>query len=212
MMQLVIGLLAGSLLQLVFPFLTQTIVDQGIGHRNLNFIQLILAAQLMLVFSRTLIEVIRRCILLHISTRVNVSLISDFLSKLMRLPMRFFDSKLAGDLIRRIEDHNRIESFLTQSVLNILFSTLTVVIFGIVLAIYSWKIFLIFILFSLAYIGWVKLFMRNGQTSTEKFRADVCQSEQSDAAYLRHAGYKVAGLRAAETLGMGKYTSFSVPH
>ena len=160
MMQLVIGLLAGSLLQLVFPFLTQTIVDQGIGHRNLNFIQLILAAQLMLVFSRTLIEVIRRCILLHISTRVNVSLISDFLSKLMRLPMRFFDSKLAGDLIRRIEDHNRIESFLTQSVLNILFSTLTVVIFGIVLAIYSWKIFLIFILFSLAYIGWVKLFMR----------------------------------------------------
>lgn len=160
MMQLVIGLLAGSLLQLVFPFLTQTIVDQGIGHRNLNFIQLILAAQLMLVFSRTLIEVIRRCILLHISTRVNVSLISDFLSKLMRLPMRFFDSKLAGDLIRRIEDHNRIESFLTQSVLNILFSTLTVVIFGIVLAIYSWKIFLIFILFSLAYIGWMKLFMR----------------------------------------------------
>ena len=114
----------------------------------------------MLFRSRTLIEVIRRCILLHISTRVNVSLISDFLSKLMRLPMRFFDSKLAGDLIRRIEDHNRIESFLTQSVLNILFSTLTVVIFGIVLAIYSWKIFLIFILFSLAYIGWVKLFMR----------------------------------------------------
>ena len=112
MIQLIIGLLAGSLLQLVFPFLTQTIVDQGIGHRNLNFIQLILAAQLMLVFSRTLIEVIRRCILLHISTRVNVSLISDFLSKLMRLPMRFFDSKLAGDLIRRIEDHNRIESFL----------------------------------------------------------------------------------------------------
>lgn len=103
---------------------------------------------------------IRRCILLHISTRVNVSLISDFLSKLMRLPMRFFDSKLAGDLIRRIEDHNRIESFLTQSVLNILFSTLTVVIFGIVLAIYSWKIFLIFILFSAAYMGWVKLFMR----------------------------------------------------
>ena len=110
MIQLIIGLLAGSLLQLVFPFLTQTI--------------------------------------------------SDFLSKLMRLPMRFFDSKLAGDLIRRIEDHNRIESFLTQSVLNILFSTLTVVIFGIVLAIYSWKIFLIFILFSAAYMGWVKLFMR----------------------------------------------------
>lgn len=160
MMQLVLGLLAGSVLQLAFPFLTQTIVDQGIGHRNLNFIQLILVAQLMLVFSRTLIEVIRRCILLHISTRVNVSLISDFLSKLMRLPMKFFDSKLAGDLIRRIEDHNRIESFLTQSVLQIIFATLTVVIFGCVLAVYDWKIFLIFTLFSLLYIGWVKLFMR----------------------------------------------------
>ena len=160
MLQLVLGLLAGSVLQLVFPFLTQTIVDQGIGHRNLNFIQLVLAAQLMLVFSRTLIEVIRRCILLHVSTRVNVSLISDFLTKLMKLPMRFFDSKLAGDLIRRIEDHGRIESFLTQSVLQILFATLTIVIFGSVLAVYNWKIFLVFLFFSLLYVGWVMLFMR----------------------------------------------------
>lgn len=158
--QLIVGLLAGSVLQLAFPFLTQTIVDQGIGHRNLNFIQLILIAQLMLVFSRTLIEVIRRSILLHISTRVNVSLISDFLVKLMRLPMRFFDSKLAGDLIRRIEDHKRIESFLTQSVLNILFATITIIIFGGVMAVYNLKIFFIFIFFSLLYVGWVKLFMR----------------------------------------------------
>ena len=158
--QLVLGLLGGSLLQLVFPFLTQTIVDQGIGHRNLNFIQLILIAQLVLVFSRTLIEVIRRTILLHISTRVNVSLISDFLAKLMRLPMRFFDSKLAGDLIRRIEDHRQIESFLTQSVLSILFATITITIFGCVLAVYNWKIFFIFLIFSVLYVGWVKLFMK----------------------------------------------------
>lgn len=158
--QLFLGILGGSILQLIFPFLTQTIVDQGIGHRNMNFIQLILVAQLMLVFSRTLIEVIRRCILLHISTRVNVALISDFLVKLMKLPMRFFDSKLAGDLIRRIEDHRTIEAFLTQSVLNILFSVLTITIFGIVLAIYSWKIFLVFLAFSAFYIGWVKLFMK----------------------------------------------------
>ena len=160
MLQLVLGLLAGSILQLVFPFLTQTIVDQGIGHHNLNFIQLVLMAQLILVFSRTLIEVIRRCILLHVSTRVNVSLISDFLTKLMKLPMRFFDSKLAGDLIRRIEDHGRIESFLTQSVLQISFATLTIAIFGSVLAVYNWKIFLVFLLFSLLYVGWVMLFMR----------------------------------------------------
>lgn len=158
--QLFLGILAGSVLQLIFPFLTQTIVDQGIGHRNMNFIELILIAQLMLVFSRTLIEVIRRCILLHISTRVNVALISDFLVKLMKLPMRFFDSKLAGDLIRRIEDHRTIEAFLTQSVLTILFSVLTILIFGIVLAVYSWKIFLVFLTFSLCYVGWVKLFMK----------------------------------------------------
>jgi ATP-binding cassette subfamily B protein len=158
--QLFLGLLAGSVLQLVFPFLTQTIVDQGIGQHDLDFIQLILAAQLMLVFSRTMIEVIRRCILLHISARVNVSLISDFLTKLMKLPMRFFDSKLTGDLIRRIEDHNRIENFLTQSVLQITFATLTVLIFGTVLAIYSGQIFLVFLFFSMLYVGWVKLFMR----------------------------------------------------
>lgn len=158
--QLLFGLLAGSILQLVLPFLTQTIVDQGIGHRNLNFIHLILIAQLVLVFSRTLIEVIRRCILLHISSRVNVSLISDFLAKLMRLPMRFFDSKLAGDLIRRIEDHKRIESFLTQSVLNILFATITILVFGGVLAIYSWRIFLLFLGLSILYVFWIKLFMK----------------------------------------------------
>lgn len=83
-----------------------------------------------------------------------------FLVKLMKLPMRFFDSKLAGDLIRRIEDHRTIEAFLTQSVLNILFSVLTIIIFGVVLAIYSWKIFLVFLVFSAFYIGWVKLFMK----------------------------------------------------
>ena len=158
--QLIIGLLLGSLLQLVLPFLTQSIVDQGIGHRNLNFIQLILIAQLVLVGSRMLVDVIRRTILLHISTRVNVSLIADFLTKLMKLPMQFFDSKLTGDLIRRIEDHKRIETFLTQSVLNILFATITIFVFGIVLAVYNLKIFLLFLVFSILYIGWVKLFMK----------------------------------------------------
>jgi len=158
--QLIIGLFLGSLLQLILPFLTQTIVDQGIGHRNLNFIQLVLIAQLVLVISRTFIEVIRRTILLHIGTRVNVALISDFLTKLMKLPMRFFDSKLAGDLIRRIEDHKRIETFLTQSVLNILFAMITVVVFGIVLVVYNLKIFLLFLIFSLLYIGWVRIFMK----------------------------------------------------
>lgn len=158
--QLIIGLFLGSLLQLLLPFLTQSIVDQGIGHRNLNFIQLVLIAQLVLVLSRTIIEVIRRTILMHISARVNVSLISDFLIKLMKLPMRFFDSKLAGDLIRRIEDHKRIETFLTQSVLSVLFSGITIIVFSIVLAVYNLRIFVLFLVFSILYVIWIKLFMK----------------------------------------------------
>lgn len=211
--QLIIGLLAGSVLQLAFPFLTQTIVDQGIGHRNLNFIQLILAAQLMLVFSRTLIEVIRRCILLHISTRVNVALISDFLVKLMRLPMRFFDSKLAGDLIRRIEDHKRIEMFLTQSVLSILFATITIIIFGGVLAVYNLKIFLLFLPFQypLRRLG-KALHAQACRPQPEELRTDVRQSGQPDANDIRYAGHQIAGMRTAEKMGMGKHTGFPVSY
>lgn len=210
--QLIIGLLAGSVLQLAFPFLTQTIVDQGIGHRNLNFIQLILAAQLMLVFSRTLIEVIRRCILLHISTRVNVALISDFLVKLMRLPMRFFDSKLAGDLIRRIEDHKRIEMFLTQSVLSILFATITIIIFGGVLAVYNLKFpALSPFQYPLRRLG-KALHAQACRPQPEELRTDVRQSGQPDANDIRYAGHQIAGMRTAEKMGMGKHTGFPVSY
>ena len=192
--QLIIGLLLGSLLQLVLPFLTQSIVDQGIGHRKLNFIQLVLIAQLVLVISRTLIDVIRRTILLHISTRVNVSLISDFLTKLMKLPMRFFDSKLTGDLIRRIEDHKQIESFLTQSVLNILFAAITVFIFGIVLAVYNIKIFLVFLVFSILYISWVRLFMKK--------RADLNRKNfQQMSLYQTNLMQLIYGMQDIKLLG-----------
>ena len=195
--QLFIGLLLGSLLQLVLPFLTQSIVDQGIGHRKLSFIQLVLIAQLVLVISRTLIDVIRRTILLHISTRVNVSLISDFLTKLMKLPMRFFDSKLSGDLIRRIEDHRQIESFLTQSVLNILFAAITVFIFSIVLAIYNIKIFLVFFVFSILYIGWVKIFMKK--------RADLNRKNfQQMSLYQTNLMQLIYGMQDIKLLGCEK--------
>jgi ATP-binding cassette subfamily B protein len=135
--QLALGLLLGSLLQLIFPFLTQAIVDTGIAGKDLSFIWLVLIAQLMLLFSRTVIDFIRRRILLHISTRINISLISDFLIKLMKLPMSFFDTKLLGDLLQRIDDHNRIERFLTAQTLSLLFSIFSFFIFGIVLFIYS---------------------------------------------------------------------------
>ncbi|MBI9053911.1 MAG: peptidase domain-containing ABC transporter [Bacteroidales bacterium] len=158
--QLFLGLLLGSLLQLIFPFLTQSIVDKGINTQDLNFVTLIIIAQLVLIFSRTLVEFIRSWILLHLGTRINISLISDFLTKLMKLPVSFFDTKMIGDLIQRIGDHKRIENFLTSSTLNILFSFFTLVIFGAVLLVYNVNIFLIFLLGSALYTFWVLVFMK----------------------------------------------------
>ncbi len=158
--QLVLGLILGSLLQLIFPFLTQSIVDIGINNQDLGFITLILIAQLVLFISQTSVEFIRSWILLHISTRINVSLISDFLIKLMKLPIGFFDQKMIGDLMQRISDHTRIESFLTGSSLQILFAFVNLIIFAIVLGIYSLKILLIFLIGSALYAAWVSVFMK----------------------------------------------------
>lgn len=158
--QLVVGLLVGSLLQLIFPFLTQAVVDIGIGNKDISFIWLILLAQLMLIIGRTSIDFIRRRILLHISTRINISLISDFFIKLMKLPMQFFDTKLLGDLLQRIEDHSRIERFLTAQSLNLLFSLFSFIVFGIILFIYNLKIFYVFILGSLIYGIWILFFLK----------------------------------------------------
>ncbi|MBQ9469584.1 MAG: peptidase domain-containing ABC transporter [Bacteroidales bacterium] len=158
--QLMLGLLLGSLLQLLLPFLSQAMVDQGIGQRNINFIYLVLIAQLVLTLSRVAVEFIRGWILLHLGTRINVSLISDFLAKLMRLPMRFFDAKMTGDLLQRIGDHSRIQSFLTGTSLNVVFSAANIIIFGVVLLFYSRSIFAVFFVGSALYALWVLLFLR----------------------------------------------------
>ena len=168
-LQLILGLLLGSLLQLVFPFLTQAIVDTGIGGKDLGFVWLILLAEMMLLFSRTAIDFIRSKILLHISTRINISLISDFFIKLMKLPMKFFDTKLMGDLLQRIEDHRRVEQFLTSSSLSLLFSFFTFLIFGIVLAVYNLGIFLVFLLGTLVYAGWIILFLKKRRQLDYKY-------------------------------------------
>ena len=158
--QIVLGLLVGSLLQLILPFLTQSIVDVGIKNQNIGFIWLILLGQLMLTISRTAIDFIRRWLLLHISLRINISLVSDFFIKLLKLPMSFFDTKLMGDLMQRMSDHNRVNSFLTQQTLSIVFSLFTFIVFSIVLLSYNWLIFAIFMLGSLLYGGWLALFLR----------------------------------------------------
>lgn len=168
-LQLIISLLIGSLLQLIFPFLTQSIVDIGIGGKDINFIWLVLLAELMLLFSRTANEFIRSKILLHISTRINISLISDFFIKLMKLPMKFFDTKLMGDLLQRIEDHRRVEQFLTSSSLSLLFSFFTFLVFGVVLAVYNLGIFFVFLLGTSLYAGWIILFLKKRRQLDYKY-------------------------------------------
>ena len=144
LIQLVLGMLTGSLLQMIFPFLTQALVDTGIRNHNLSFITLILIAQLVLFVARLSVDFIRSWIMLHITARINISLISDFLAKLMRLPMNYFDTKMVGDIMQRIGDHGRIESFLTGSSLNVIFSLFNFVVFGVILAYYNLTVLFIF--------------------------------------------------------------------
>lgn len=158
--QIILGLIVGSLLQLALPFLTQSIVDVGIKNQNIGFVWLILLGQLMLTISRTAIDFIRRWLLLHISLRINISLVSDFFIKLLKLPMSFFDTKLMGDLIQRMSDHSRVNNFLTQQTLNITFAMLTFVVFSVVLFFYNKLVFAIFLLGSILYGAWMTLFLK----------------------------------------------------
>ena len=158
--QLAIGLGAASLIQLLIPFLTQSVVDVGIAHQDIHFVWLVLIAQLCLVLGGMAVELVRGWILLHLGTRVNISLISDFFIKLMRLPIGYFDSKQTGDILQRIGDHHRIEQLLTTTSLNTLFSFFNLVLFGAVLSWYSPLIFGVFLLGSVLYVGWIWLFLK----------------------------------------------------
>jgi ATP-binding cassette subfamily B protein len=177
LMQLSIGLLASSLLQLIFPFLTQSIVDVGIQNQNIHFIYLILFAQLFLFAGRTGLELIRSWILLHLSTRINISLISDFFIKLMNLPISFFDVRMTGDIMQRINDHHRIERILTTSSLNVLFSVINMILMGGVLAYYNMQIFFVFFGGSILYFGWITLFLKRREALDYKRFSEVSQEQ-----------------------------------
>lgn len=158
--QLFMGLFLGSILMLLLPFLSQSVVDIGINTNNIGFIYLVLIAQAILSISYSIINFIRGWILLHIGSRVNISLISDYLIKLMRMPIAFFDTKMSGDIVQRINDHTRIQDYLTSSALNTLFSIFNILVFGFVLCTYSFHIFSIFLVSSLLYVLWIWLFMK----------------------------------------------------
>ncbi len=176
--QLILGLTAGSLLQLITPFLTQSIVDVGIKNEDIDFVYLVLIAQLSLFIGRTLIDVLRSWILLHLSTRINISLISDFFIKLMNLPISYFDVKMTGDLLQRINDHKRIEQILTMSSLNVLFSMVNLIVFSIVLIYYSFSIFTVFAIGSIIYFAWILIFFKKRKKLDYK-RFSQISEEQS---------------------------------
>lgn len=182
-LQLLFGLGIGSVLQLIAPFLTQSVVDIGINTRNINFIYLILIAQVALIIGRVSVEFIRSWILLHISTRVNVSILTDFLIKLMKLPMSFFDTKMTGDIMQRMSDQKRIESFLTGSTLSTVFSMFNLIVFSVVLVYYNALIFSVFVASSTLYIMWIVLFLKRRRNLDYK-RFSISSKNQSSIVQL----------------------------
>src|SRR5665213_1008614 len=181
--QLLFGLGIGSLLQLITPFLTQSIVDIGINTRNLNFVYIILIAQIALVIGRVSVEFIRSWILLHISTRVNISIVTDFLIKLMKLPMGFFDTKMTGDIMQRMNDQKNIQSFLTGTTLTTIFSMFNLLVFSVVLAYYNISIFFVFAVSSALYTAWIVLFLKHRRALNYK-SFEVSASNQSNIVQL----------------------------
>ena len=181
--QLLFGLGIGSILQLIAPFLTQSIVDIGINTRNLNFVYIILIAQVALIIGQASVEFIRSWILLHISTRVNISILTDFLIKLMKLPMSYFDTKMTGDIMQRMSDQRNIQTFLTGSTLTTIFSMFNLVIFSVVLAYYNLAIFSAFALSSALYIIWIVLFLNRRRALNYK-SFEVSAKNQSSIVQL----------------------------
>ncbi|GAA4102853.1 peptidase domain-containing ABC transporter [Mucilaginibacter panaciglaebae] len=158
--QLMMGLLFGTFLSLITPFLTQAVVDIGINTHNLNFVYLILIAQVMLFIGSTSVNFIRSWILLHISTRINVSILTDFLMKLMKLPISFFETKTPGDIMQRVQDQRNIESFLTGTTLSTMFSMVNLVIFTIILVYYNAVIFSVSFISAILYTAWILIFLK----------------------------------------------------
>src|SRR5437867_4018371 len=167
--KLLLGMLIGSGIVVVAPFLTKALVDRGINLHDVNFIYLVLFGQLILFAGSGIVDIVRSNLLLHMGTRINISMVSDFLSKMLKLPISFFETHITGDLMQRMNDHRRIENLLTVSSLNTIFSVLNFAVLSVVLAIYSGSVFLLFITGSLLGFGWMVLFLKKRRKVDFKF-------------------------------------------
>lgn len=175
--QLFIGLLVATIIQFILPFLMQTVVDIGVNNQDIPFIYLILISQLVLILSQTLVSIFREWLLIHITSRFNIKIISDFLVKMLKLPISYFDTRNPGEHLQRITDHTRIQNFVSSSTLNMLFSMITFVIFNCILAYYNLKIFLIFIIGAFLYVGWTFFFLKKRAELDYKRFDEVSQNQ-----------------------------------
>jgi len=158
-LQILMGTLVIMILSYVTPFLTQSTIDIGIKNRNLDFILLVLIAQMLISVSQTSVGFIQAWISLHLHTRIDIALLSDYLMKLTRMPLHFFDIKKMGDILQRFGDHGRIKNFLMGDAVNVLLSLGTFLVFGVILGLYNWKILVTFLIGNGLYVIWVLLFM-----------------------------------------------------
>ncbi|WP_246197776.1 peptidase domain-containing ABC transporter [Chitinophaga agrisoli] len=195
--QLVVGMAAASAIAIAFPFLTQLLIDEGVSNKNLSIVYLVLLSQLFLFAGSTAIDIIRSWLLVHINARISLNIISDFLIKLLKLPIRFFDTKAVGDLSQRINDHHRVENFLTGVVLTSVFSLINIVLFTVILAYFNWMIFVVFGAFSTLALGWVMLFQKKRrQLDYKRF---VRNKENQDKLYEVITGMQEIKLYGSET-------------
>jgi ATP-binding cassette, subfamily B, bacterial len=196
--QLILGMIAASAISLIFPFLTQILIDNGVKDKNLSIITLILLSQLFLFLGSSAIDIIRSWLLLHISTRVSLNIISDFLIKLLKLPINYFDSKAVGDISQRVSDHHRIESFLTGAALTSLFSIINILIFALILFFYDTSIFFAFLILSTISVTWVFLFQkRRRELDYKRFARN---RENQDKLYEMITGMQEIKLFGNETV------------
>lgn len=159
LIQVFISLLISSVLQLILPFLTQSMVDTGINTRNLQYITIVLIAQLVLTFSSTVIGFIRSRLQLRISNSINISILSDFWIKLTRLPVSYFDTHQTGDTLQRLGDNRAIQSFLTGQTMSTLFAIFNFFVYAVILIMYNIQLFFVFMIGNIIYFGWIQLFL-----------------------------------------------------
>lgn len=195
--QLFLGMLLGMILNLIAPFLTQSMMDHGINNQNIGFVNTILIAQLVLMLSSTASGFIQGWILLHLGARVNISIISDFLAKLMRLPISYFDTKMTGDIMQRIGDHSRIERFLKSSSLNVIFSIFNLIVFGLILAYYNTSLLFVFFIGSIVHTAWIVIFLKKRRDMDYK-RFDLASENQSSMIQL------ISGMQEIKLTGSEK--------